>query len=396
MAVSAPGLVGFTPNSASQELADVQQVFINTFGSGVNLTPTTINGVFIQELTNRGLQVEAAKTNLYSYVYDPDVAAGVYLDGLGAWLSINRKAAVQSVVTCQVTGLSGTTIPANSQILNTNGDVFYNPNSITIIAGVGSGEFKSLVAAPIPCTAGTLNRIVQQLAGWDTVNNATDGITGTNAQTDYSYRNTIKYAKGLNSSGTFNSVNSALLDTADVIDFFLVENYTNSPISKNGVTVSPHSIYLSVYGGTQQEIASILYTKRSAGCGMDGDTTYAYTDPNFSWVTEDMTWQTAIDAPVQLNISIISSDLYPVDIVSQIQNACVNNFNNGIGTIPPARMGVAIYASRFYSSLANLGVSGVTNLTIQTVTAGTPALVLDLPITEAPTLIAANVLVTVI
>lgn len=396
MAVSAPGLVGFTPNSAAQELADIQQVFINTFGAGVNLTPTSINGVFIQELTNMGLQVEAAKTNLYSYVYDPDVAAGVYLDGLGAWLSIDRKAAVQSVVICQVTGLSGTVIPANSQILNTNGDVFYNPNAITITSGTGSGEFRSLVAAPIPCTAGTLNRIVQQLAGWDTVNNATDGITGTNAQTDYSYRNTIKYAKGLNSSGTLNAVNSALLDTDDVIDFFLVENYTNSPISSNGVTISPHSIYLSVYGGTQQEIASILYTKRSAGCGMDGNTTYAYTDPDFYWVTENMIWQTAIETPVQLNITIVDSTDYPADIVIQIQNACVATFNNGTGTTPPARMGVPIYASTFYTSLNSLGVVAITNLTIQTVTAGTPALVLDLPITQAPTLIAANVLVTVI
>lgn len=396
MAVSAPGLVGFTPNSAAQELADIQQVFVNTFGAGVNLTPTSINGVFIQELTNMGLQVEAAKTNLYSFVYDPNVASGVYLDGLGAWLDIQRKAAVQSVVTCQVTGLSGTIIPANSQILNTNGDVFYNPLPITITAGVGSGQFKSVVAAPIPCLANSVNRIVQQLAGWDTVNNSADGITGTNAQTDYNYRNTIKYAKALNSSGTLNALNSAFLIADDVIDFYIAENTTNAPITVHGVTVSAHAIYASVYGGTSNEIASILYTKRSGGCGMDGNTTYAYTDPDFSWVTNNMTWQTAVEAPVQLNITIVGSTDYPSDIVAQIQAACVATFNNGTGTTPPARMGVPIYAATFYSSLNSVGVVAVTNLTIQKVTAGTPASVLDLPITQAPTLIAANVLVTVV
>lgn len=396
MAVSAPSLVGFTPNSASQELADIQQVFVTTFGSGVNLTPTSINGVFIQELTNMGLQVEAAKTNLYSFVYDPNVASGVYLDGLGAWLGIQRKAAVQSVVTCQVTGLSGTVIPANSQILNTNGDVFYNPSPITITSGVGSGEFRSIEYAPIPCIAGTLNRIIQQLAGWDTVNNALDGITGTNAQTDYNYRNTQKYAKALNSSGTLNALNSAFLVADDVIDFYIAENTKDVSIVVKGVTVSPHAIYASVYGGTSSEIASILYTKRSGGCGMDGDTTYAYTDPDFSWVTNNMTWQTAIEAPVQLNITIVDSTDYPADIVAQIQNACVATFNNGTGTTPPARMGVPIYAATFYTSLNSLGIVAITNLTIQTVTAGTPATYLDLPITQAPTLIAANVIVTVV
>jgi uncharacterized phage protein gp47/JayE len=388
--------VGFTPRSTTESLADIQQVFVNTFGSGVNLNPTSINGVFVQELTNDAIQVQSAQTLLYGGLYNPNIANGVFLDSICALLSIQRKAAVPSTVTCQLTGLPGTVIPALSQILNTNGDIFQSTTIITIgVDGTAIGTFQSIVSGIIPCVANTLNRIVQRIAGWDTVNNSTDGTTGTLVQSDLSLRYTRLNTLAINSVGTIESIISACEQNSNIIDYYVANNTKATPTTIGGVTVPAFGIYLSVYGGTLDEIAEILYKKKPPGTVMGGSTNYTYVDPIYTWVTFPATWQTAVETPVQVNISIATGS-YPSDIVTQIKNAVVDNFNNGTATQPPVTMRIgSINAYRFAQTLNVLGIYNINSITVQTVTAGTPANSLTLSIDKAPTLIAANVLVSI-
>lgn len=386
---------GFVPYTAQQELEQVQQVFINTFGSGVNLNPATINGVFIQQLTNMALQSESAQTALYSQVYNPNVAVYPFLDGICIWNNIYRNAAVQSVVTCQITGLAATVIPANSQILNTNGDVFYNPIAITIgSGGTATGTFNSVVAGPIACTANTVNRIVQQLAGWDTVNNSDDGITGTPQQTDSSLRYTRQYALAQNSVNTFDALYAAIQQQPTITNFQLYQNRDNVPVVVNGLTIPANGITLVAFGGLPSLVAGIIYNK-TLGCAMGGNTTYTLADSVYPWVSFTARWEIPTEAPVQVNINIQNSSSYPSDIVTLIQNAVVANFNGTDNINQYAQIGVTIYASRFIPTLALLGVTQVLSCTIQTVTDGSPALTLLIPSTHVGTLVADNVIVTV-
>lgn len=385
---------GFVPYTAAEELLQIQDVFTAVLGPSTNTDAGTINGVFTQELANIGIGTENSQTLLYSGVYNPDLSTGVFLDSICAWSSIKRKPAESSQVTCQVAGLSGVVIPANSQILNTNGDVFYNPDPITITAGVGSGVFYSVVEDAIPCDINTLTRIVQQLSGWDTVNNSSGGVVGAPQQTDYSLRNTRKYKLGLNSTGAYTSILSQCAQSTDILNYQLAFNNTDTPITQYGVTVPAWGIYLSVAGGTETEIASILYDKLSAGTTMAGNTDYTYTDPKFPWVTFDATWETPDDTPIQFDINIADSSSYPSDIVTQIQDAMAFAFQYGTSKIPRAIMGLEIATSAYYGVLIDLGVFNIISFTVQTVSGGSPDTTLTLGIDLVATLASSDVNVT--
>jgi uncharacterized phage protein gp47/JayE len=392
-------LVGYVPPTPDQVLTAVQDTYKNAYGSGFNINPSSPNGLIISNLTLMGIQVVDVTTFLYDGIYNPNLAQGVWLDAICKFNYITRKPAVSSSVVCNVTGTPGVVIPMNSQILNDNDDIFFNPAAITIgVGGTGSGTFTSLVTGPIECNAGSLTRIVAQLPGWDTVTNPANGTVGTNVQTDYSLRNTRIEALAIKSASTLDSMISRLADNGDIKDFYVAENTTNAPITVRGVTVSAHSMYISVFGGTSSEIAAIIYATKGDGCGMNGNTTVNYQDPNYIWVVQPITYQTAVETPLQVNITIPVSTSYPSNIDDLIKQAILDNFNGATGLapvnmrVPPNN--VTLDVTRFYSSLASLGIYNTISITVQTVIGGTPASTIDLPATEAPTLILANIIVT--
>lgn len=392
-------LVGYVPPTPAEVKTAVELTYKNAYGAGFNLTPASPNGLIITNLTIMGIQVVETTTFLYDGIYNPNLAQGIWLDAICKFNYIDRKPALSSVVTCQVTGTPGVVIPAFSQILNTNDDIFFNQLPITIgIGGTGTGDFDSLVKAPIECNANSLTRIIAQLPGWDTVNNSANGVVGKPVETDYSLRNVRLESLAIKSASTLNSMISRLADVANIDDFYVAENTTNSPIVIRGVTVSPHSMYISVYGGDPAEIAAIIYAAKGDGCGMDGDTTVNYTDPNYAWVVQPITYQTAVQKAVQVNVTIPISLAYPSDINDLIKQSIVDNFDGKTGLTPVnmrvAPNNVTVDASRFYSSLINLGIYNTISITVQTVVAGTPASTLDLPATDAPTLGIADVIVT--
>ncbi len=52
----------------------------------------------------------------------------------------------------------------------------------------------------------------------------------------------------------------------------LAENYTDDAKSMKGVLVPPHSMYISVVGGSDLEVADVIRRKKSGGCGLVGNT----------------------------------------------------------------------------------------------------------------------------
>lgn len=386
---------GYQSLTAEETLVAIQQVFINVFGSNFNLLPSSINGQFIQELTNLSVEVEAAKSLLYDGLYNPNVASGIWLDSICAWLDIIRKPATPTVVNCVCTGLSGTTIPIGSQILNTNGDVFYNENIITIPSGGSvTAPFRAALTGKIPASAGTVNRIIQQLSGWDSVTNPTDGVLGDTEQTDLSLRNQRADTLALNSSGGYESIISACAAQPNITSFVLAENYSSAIKTINGIIINPHSVYLSIYGSiSDNDVANILAEKMSDGCGMQGNTTVTLVNPDYAWNIIDYTFQRAIVTPMQVNVNIVNSTSYPVDIVAQIKKAVVDNFNGDIAGISAVGMAETIYVTRFYQSIVALGVYQIIDITVGEV-GGSFAQSILLPMSKMPTLTADDVVVS--
>ncbi len=395
------------PNTADEELSIFQQVFVTTFGINTNLVPSSINGVFIQELTNFGVENENTVTLLTTGIYNPNYASDKYLDDICAWNDIKRKAASQSVVTCQVTGLPLITIPANKQVISIYGDVFYAQSDIILDgSGNGSGVFLSLNTGNINCDMNAINRILQPVSGWDTVNNSANGIPGSAAQTDNSLRFQRQYNLGINSTGSITAMNSRLGNTQGVIDFIVINNNTNIPLVSRGVTVPVGNIYVSVYApsldSTPETIGIILADTNSSGTPMyttgTNTKTYTYADPTY-FFTIPVTWDEPDPCPIQVDISYVDNNLLPANIEDQIRELIVNNFNNGSATFPPVNMRVAFYVAQLTAGIEDLGVI-ILSQTMQTVTSGTPtqSLLLDVVgavgTTGKPTINAGNINLT--
>ena len=390
--------VGYTPQSSATVLANVQTAYTNTFGNGFILSPSSINGQMIQFNTLAAIEVEDAKTILYGSLYNPNLAYGIWLDSICKFNSITRKPATQSVVAILCTGLAGTIIGINSKITSTNNDIFYNKEVIVIgSGGVATGTFYSEQYGLIPCNAGTINQIVTTIAGWDTVNNPADGTVGTLEESDQNLRNRRKYRLAINSAGSVNSVIAALNENVNILNFGVQENPLDLAQVIQGVTIQPHCIYVSIYANYTDEIknqiANILFSKRY--CTMQGDTSWAITDSEYSYVSFTAKWQTAIATPVRVDITIQSSNTYPANIVDLIKTAIVANWNGDFPGIAKYRMQDVINVSRFYPSLIALGVYQINAMTVQLVTGGTAGASVSVSLDKVMTLSSANVNVTI-
>ena len=220
--------MSYIRKTATEVLTQIQNVFKNVFGANVTTTPSSTVGVFSQELTNIVVEVEDTRELFFSNVYDPNIASGKYLDGLCAFHQIKRNSATKSIATCSITGLSGVVIPTGSAvILNENGDQFKNTGDVIITAGVANGVvFEAVNTGAISVIANSLNRIQNTIAGFDTVTNPTDGVTGSVIESDNSLRFKRKKSLYANSSGGMRSIIGALEENNNVIDYNIHENYT--------------------------------------------------------------------------------------------------------------------------------------------------------------------------
>jgi hypothetical protein len=394
---------GYVRLPANTNLTAIQQIFVDTFGTKFNLIPTGSNGLIIQILTNAAVSVSASEALLYSGIYNPDVATDIWLDSICAWSGIKRKPATSSVVTVNITGTSGVVIQPNSNIINTNGDMFYNQTPIVITNGTATGTFYSVEMGPIQCNAGTVTGIVQAIPGWDTVTNPTDGIVGQLKQSNTSLRETRKYSLGVNSTGGYRSVKAACNQNVNILNNYLINNNSSNTITDPSGTISinPNSIYLSVYfnysnpilkAQIEQQIAAILYAKLSGGCGMTKDpntgvlVSYEDPDPQVQDVIFPAIFNEAVGTPIYITVNMAQNNTtsYPANATTQIQDAIIANFN-GQGEADAVDMGDVIYAGRFYQPISLLGFYQIVSITIGTSVSPTGNII-TLPINQMPIL----------
>lgn len=125
----------------------------------------------------------------------------------------------------------------------------------------------------------------------------------------------------------------------------------------DGVTLVRNSIYVAAYGGDSTAIATAIWTKKSPGCGMNGNTTVNIVDSvNYAppFPSYPITFQIPTPTPVLFSVSMQSNGQVPANAVDLIRNAIIAAFNGADGG-PRARIGSYLFASRYYGAVAALG-----------------------------------------
>lgn len=136
------------------------------------------------------------------------------------------------------------------------------------------------------------------------------------------------------------------------------QTVSSTTLSIGGVILNANSLYVAVAGGASDAVAQAIWSKKSPGCGMTGNTTVTvydtaapYTPPYPSY---SVTYEIPAALPFCFNVTLTDSPAIPSTALQQIQTAILGAFagdDNG----PRARIGAEIYASRYYAPVALLG-----------------------------------------
>jgi uncharacterized phage protein gp47/JayE len=364
MAVSTnvPGLVftaeGWQAPSEQAILTGVQADINAAFGGNVNPALTTPQGQLASSITAIIAEVNAQTILLFN-MFDPAFAYGRAQDAIGRLYFLARQPALPTTVDCTCTGGEGTIIPAGSVAKAADGLLYRSTDAGTIGAGgTVTISFACDTYGPIACPAGTLTTIFRAIPGWDAITNPADGVLGraTESRAQFEERRAASVAK--NAVGSLNAVQGAVLDVTDVLDAYVTENTTSSPITVRGVSVAAKSLYVAASGGTDADVAQAIWSKKAPGCGYNGTTTVTVEDTAGVYSAPLPSYAVSFVRPTSLAIlfSVVlqNNAQIPVDAASQIQAAIMLAFAGADGG-SRARIGSNILASRYYAAVSALG-----------------------------------------
>lgn len=369
MTTSVPPLQ-FTPTGLvvadeSAILAGVQADLNAAFGGRLNFgTPTQPGGAppQVQQAASYTAIIADSQGVIAQLVdqVDPDNATGFMQDAIGRIYFMNRQPGVPTVVAGLCNGGLGTQITAGvAQAIDTSGNIYVCTATATIdVSGFVTTSFANVSVGPIPCPAGTLNRIYAGVTGWSSITNVADGVVGRNVESaaDFEFRRQNSVAA--NAHGSLPSIYGAVFDVADVIDAYVFENKGDNPIviGSTDFTLVGHSFVVSVTGGTAENVANAIWTKKNEGSNMNGNTTVDITDDSgysFPKPEYDITFLQPTATPYDFQVNIVSSSALPATIVQDVQVAITAQFNGTNAMGARVRIGSLLLAATFYGPVAS-------------------------------------------
>ena len=380
-------------------LSGVQEDINTAFGGGVNPSLQTPQGQLAQSET----ALIGQKNNEIAYIanqVNPAFASGIWQDAIGYIYFITRIPGAGTVVQATCTGAVGTVIPAGAVAQDTSGYLYSSVSAATIPAsGFVTIEFQNETQGPIACNIGALSNIYTAIAGWDTITNTTAGALGNYVESRAAFEARRSASVAGNAVNSLQSIYGAVASLANVIGVLVVDNPSNGTVNYGPTSypLAPHSVCVSVAGGTSSDIAQAIWNKKPPGCDYNGNTSVTVYDNNYSTpVPYTVTYLTPTSVPVYFNVNIKNNSLLPANITTLVQNAVIQTFNGLDGSGPAVSIGSTSYSGRYYANINAISP----NVNVIEVYLGTSASPTTLSITmgidQLPTLTASNILVTLV
>ena len=333
--------------------------------------------------------------------FDPRTAEGRFQNALAEIYFIKRKPAINSYAMCTINGRAGTQIDAGALIESEiDGTQWSLDQNVTIPANETiTAKFTCLTDGAISASSGTLTKIVTTVTGWDTVTNAT-AIVGSLEESQSAFEQRRKDSVSLNARSTVNAVYANVAQCDGVIAVYAVDNKKNISETIDNYSLTPHSIFVSVIGGENADIAKAIYNNLSAGCDYNGNTSVDITN-EYSGAVETVKFYRPDVFNIYVKVQIQNSASLQNDYENIVKQAVYNNFygldSTKINNEPLLRlkMNDDLYSSRFTPSILNAGITNV--LTVQLSLDGSEWVNnIHIPITANPTLDLNNIIIEVI
>ncbi len=357
--------------------------FVQAFGGGINMSPTTPQGQLAASDTAI-IGDGNANIALVASMVDPDQAEGAWQDALVALYFLERIAAAGSVKTVTCIGGVGVEIPAGAFIKDPSGYLWAATGLITIASnGQATGTFQCTTYGPIAWAANTPCTIVSSVNGWDQAVSASNAVFGNYVESRAQLENRRRSSVAINSHGSTDAILGNVLAVANVLSAYVIDNPGNVAITvgPTNYSVAPHSIVVSVYGGLSAAIAEAIWTAKDGGCGYNGNTSYTVYDTSYpvgSQPAYPVTWLVPSPVPVYFVVVLSANTQLPSTIDTDVPTAVSNTFTGEDGSVP-AGIYTTISASRYYAGISTIDGSvdivavyvGITATTVANESVGT-------------------------
>lgn len=397
---------GFSVSETTEIRETVAQDWVDAFKEqgrpDLNTDPETPQGQLIDSQT-AAIHQKDIELAFLAQQFNPLTASGKWQEALGKIYYIDRKPAINSSAVCTLTGTAGTTVTAGALIRSSYDQTLWALNEDATIGadGTTSATFTCQSEGAIQAGAGTLNQIVTTTPDWDSVTNAAAAEVGQLAEGQAAFEARRYQSVAFNARSTTAAVYARVAELNNVIAAYVTDNKTNVNQTIDGYTLSPHSVYVAVIGGDDDDIAQAIYNSVSAGCDYNGNTTVAVTDP-YTAAVENVTFMRPTQLPLYVKVTIQDDGELPDGYQSIIQQAVFNNFY-GLDTttkikgesILRAVMNTDLYASRFMPSVLNAGISQILRVEISEDNS-TWVDFIHIPISNEPTLPIENIQVSLV
>ena len=315
--------------------------FNTAFGGNLNLNLETPQGQLASSLA----AIIADKNNQIAWLANqvhPDYAEGFMQDAIAKIYFLERKQATDSVVTCEFMGLAGTRIPKGFIVKDTLGNNWVLQQNISILHDgkvTGTLSIKGNVSAK----AHTVNQMYQTIVGLDRVDNPQDAIVGKLTESRAEFRDRRQRSVAINAHGTPQAVYANVFALDGVSDVYVVDNPKGEVVTLNGYRLKPHSIYVAVVGGNNQQIAKTILQYAGNGCDFNGNTNVTVYDDNYSEPKPayQVSFMRPVDLPIYFRVRVEQGA--PIGYQDVIKQAIIAAFNGD----NKARIGANIYAIRY-------------------------------------------------
>jgi len=253
------------------------------YGNDINVNSDSPDGQLINIFCQMAIDLRELLQKINAS-FDPDQAEGKILDQRVAINHITRKGAtytytdIDIVITKAVTlqGLDDQLSEAEPDnnpftVKDDAGTKYYLVESQAItVAGTYSYSFRSADIGQVETTINTITIPDSIVAAVDSVNNPDSAtIVGVNEESDFLLKRRRQQSTAISATGYVDSIEAALFDISEVTYARVYENDTDAVDEKG---IAPNGIWCIIEGGSDDDIAGAIYSKRAAGTPMKGVT----------------------------------------------------------------------------------------------------------------------------
>lgn len=361
--VSAAGVITVDSSGIRESFVSAYK---NALGSDLNTDAGTPQGQMILNDTAM-LTYAQNQAVLVANAYNVLTATGSALDVVANFWGYYRKQEVATVVACTFTGSDGTVIPIGSLVSDGTNN-YATLDEITISGGSATGQVQCVEPGAVVCASGAIDEIVTVISGWDTVSNTAAGVTGYDRETDNQFRARIT-ANWFNvrARGALGAIWDNMAALPNVASVCVRENPSNENMTIDTFTLVPHSVFVCVAGGSNDDIARCMYNQKTIGANTNGNTNVVYYDETSGL---RMTYKIQRAEAINIGVAIQYQTNYftTADVVEQIKTALMeyvklNPF--GIGQIISGNMLAQAFHDFVYASFLSIKV-GVASSTTRT------------------------------